>query len=118
MRQQFNDYDIDDAIKNRERNFKLFQKIVGIDPMEQIDWIVENGLDKFNYWFRCYETGLIYSPATVNQKPVERIIEWDAYEVRGGQGNSKLLCWDYPIGHDGVRAFHNAMREAEEDIKW
>ena len=67
MSYQLNDYDIDEAIKNRERNYKLFLKIVGENPLDQIDWIIENGLDKFNYWFRCYETGLIYSPATVEE---------------------------------------------------
>jgi len=73
------DYDIDDAIHNRKRNYKLFLKIVGENPLDQIDWIVENGLDKFNYWYRCYETGKIYSPATVEQE--------HSHGVRGGLGN-------------------------------
>ncbi|MGG0308345.1 hypothetical protein ABEY43_06975 [Priestia megaterium] len=70
MQQTFSDYDIDDAIHNRERNYKLFLKIVGENPLDQIDWIIENGLDKFNYWFRCYETGKIYSPATVKEEQI------------------------------------------------
>jgi hypothetical protein len=67
---QLNDYDIDEAIKKRKRNYRLFLKIVGENPLDQIDWIIENGLDKFNYWFRCYETGKIYSPATVKEKQI------------------------------------------------
>jgi len=112
MSQQFNDYNIDDAIKNRERNFKLFQKIVGVDPMEQIDWIIENGLNKFNYWFRCYETGLIYSPATVRQTSYE--VEEYRHEVRGGMGNNLLMCWD--TGETAI--YHRMKRDAELDIKW
>lgn len=118
MSQRFNDYNIDDAIKNRERNFKLFQKIVGVDPMEQIDWIVENGLDKFNYWFRCYETGLIYSPATVRQMPYIPESELYSGEVRGGQGNNLLMAWDYGMSYEEVSLFHRMMRDAERDIKW
>lgn len=92
MQQSFNDYDIDDAIHNRERNYKLFLKIVGKNPLDQIDWIVEHGLDKFNYWFRCYETGKIYSPATVEEykPPYEKLCE-SVFEVRGGTGNNLLL---------------------------
>lgn len=81
----YDDFSIDLYLANKRRNYELFEKIVGENPIDQIDWIIENGLDKFTYWYRCYETGSIYTPATVSEyKPV-------AYEVRGGMGNRVLI---------------------------
>jgi len=83
---QFDDFNIEEFRKRRARNYILFLKIVGVNPMDQIDWIIENGLNKFNYWFRCYEMETIYTPATVLEEEVEYI-----HEVRGGMGN--VILW-------------------------
>lgn len=62
----------------------MFYKLVGENPLDQIDWIIEHGLNKFNYWFRLYETNKLYNPATV-----EEYIE-NQFELRGGLGNQRI----------------------------
>jgi len=40
--------------ETKEDVWAKFQSKVGKSPMQQIDWIIENGLDKFNEWHRLY----------------------------------------------------------------
>lgn len=93
------DFNIDLYLANKRRNYELFEKIVGGNPLEQIDWIIENGLDKFTYWYRCYETGSIYSPATVEPYR-KRNVGMEMGYVRGGIGNKKLASWSYAYIED------------------
>lgn len=87
----YSDIDIEKEMEIKERNLKLFEKIVGDNPFKQIDWIIENGFNRFHHWYRCYETGAIYSPASV-----EEYIEYDCVmEVRGGHGNRILYTYQY-----------------------
>ncbi|MGG4434509.1 hypothetical protein AAXE64_08105 [Priestia megaterium] len=100
-------YDIDEAIHSRERNYNLFLKIVGENPLDQIDWIINNGLDKFNYWYRCYETGKIYSPATVRERSSLLEIEIEVMEFKGGLGDTLYRVKDKELNEwitvDGKR---------------
>lgn len=49
----------DEEIKNKKRNLELLYDVVGDNPLKHIDWIIENGLEKFNQWYRSYEDGSI-----------------------------------------------------------
>ncbi|MNG40144.1 hypothetical protein D3C84_1286010 [compost metagenome] len=59
--------------------------------MDQIDYIIDNGFDKYNYWYRCYETGSIYSPATVKQATIKK--EGVTVFVYGGKGNKRIASY-------------------------
>lgn len=89
------DYELKRELEIKVRNYKMFENIVGETPMEQIDYIIKNGLSKFHYWYRCYETGSIYTPATVKQAPKEGSM---MTYVCGGRGNAKLVGWSYGNG--------------------
>lgn len=54
-------------IKEQNRNKELFEKIVGESVFDQIDWIINNGLNKYHYWNMCYQEGSIYNPSTVSE---------------------------------------------------
>lgn len=41
------DEELDEQIKLREQRLKQFDEIVGSNPLEQIDWIIENGFNKY-----------------------------------------------------------------------
>lgn len=73
-------------LKTKERDLKLFEKIVGDTPMKQIDWIISNGFEKYDYWYMCYEEGRIYQPATV--EPFKE--NGTEIVVRGGLGNARI----------------------------
>lgn len=91
------DYELDKETKIRKRNHALFEKIVGESPIDQIDYIIRHGLNKYHHWFMCYENGTIYQPATVEQavKPYARLFEtYETTYVRGGIGNAKLIGWE------------------------
>lgn len=50
-------FEIDKAIKIEHSRLKTFYKIVGQEPMSQIDWIIENGFTKFNQLYRDIMNG-------------------------------------------------------------
>lgn len=72
--------------EERKRKLDLFEKIVGSEPMQQIDWIIDNGFNKFAHWWNSMESGMIYNPSTVKEfVPVT----YD-YTIRGGHGNKAI----------------------------
>lgn len=99
----------DQEIQNKKRNIELFERIVGDNPMKQIDWTIVNGLEKFHYWQKLCETGAIYSPATVERyKDSDSTLRlkrselrnddtYDEYEARGGIGNKVIFTYKLDV---------------------
>jgi len=49
----------DKEIEKKNENLQLFYNIVGDNPLEHIDYIIENGLDEFNRLQKSYEDGSV-----------------------------------------------------------
>lgn len=60
-------------IEEKEKNLQLFHKIVGDNPLKHIDWIIENGLEKFNSWYKSYEDGSIGRRQLLNSYEQHRV---------------------------------------------
>lgn len=93
--------DYSKEVSERKRNIDLFEKIVGSDPMQQIDWIIDHSFNKFAHWWDAMESGMIYSPATVKEYvPVTQ----NNY-IRGGRGNKRLISFDHFLATEGQSEF-------------
>lgn len=53
------DEEIEREVKKKEENLRLLHEIVGESPLDQIDWIIENGYDKYHEKYKSYEDGSI-----------------------------------------------------------
>jgi hypothetical protein len=74
------------AVDLRNKNLPIFFSIVGESPLEHIEYILKNGMKRFNYYLDCLEEGTLYAPATVNE--YRTIVK--RFEIRGGSGNKIL----------------------------
>lgn len=93
------DISLDREIKLRKSRIEKFDSIVGDSALKQLDWILENGLDKFNdtydkvldgKWVDEKTEPKILPPLSPNKKYASR----ETMYVMGGVGNGKLLSWD------------------------
>lgn len=53
------DEEVEREVKKKEENLRLLHEIVGESPLDQIDWIIENGYDKYHEKYKSYEDGSI-----------------------------------------------------------
>jgi hypothetical protein len=88
------DFNVEQEIVKMRRNQELFESIVGESPLNQIDWIIEHSLNKFNYWLYCSQRGTIYTPATVKEAPKIPKGNYETAYVRGGRGNQMLVSFE------------------------
>lgn len=87
--------DIDREIRLKQENLEMFHSIVGESPLSQIDWVIENGFQEFNKWYKSYEAG------TIKRLKLEEDREkWDDYIpqegdiiLRGGIGDRIIKVW-------------------------
>lgn len=123
------DESYDEEIKNKERNLKLFYEIVGENPLKQIDWIIENGFEKFNELFRSYENGSIGRSAANYEYKVGSIdastfqsfgctteetitaMEFLLYNNRQENSNSSKTNNEFRVNLSTVMPFHGQWRE-------
>lgn len=73
-------------LENMKRNQDMFEKIVGVEPMDQIDWIIKNSLNKYNHWLSASMNGKMYTPATVIEAPKRPILNPYPYTHRHSVG--------------------------------
>lgn len=53
----FNDDYLDEEIEQRNRRIRLFNKEIGSNPLDHIDWIIENGLGEYNEKYQYFISG-------------------------------------------------------------
>lgn len=110
-----NDY-LDEEIEQRDRRIKLFNKEVGSNPLDHIDWIIENGLVKYNKKYQYFvsgeherdeqekrmETSMAEWSKSTEVQVYQSLSECDDYsdrtmditEIRGGIGNKVLYTFE------------------------
>ena len=93
------DESYDEAIKNREHNLKLFYEIVGENPLKQIDWIIENGFEKFNKWFNSYEDGSINIKRNISNIPDFSVFQKGGYTTKEFADSVQLLARTNECGY-------------------
>jgi hypothetical protein len=91
----FIDPEMEREIEDKNRNYSIFQAIVGENPFDQIDWIIKHGFEKYHYYYMCYENRTLYAPATVKEAPKQVTYSGDTIQhyVSGGRGNAKLISF-------------------------
>lgn len=111
--------ELDEQFKIRQKRLKQFDEIIGENPLEQIDWIIENGFNKYIEIYNDIMSGEYqkkkeqeemdslldirtkrlklflddgHSTKTINN--YERVCE--TWSIMGGIGNKKLLSFISP----------------------
>lgn len=53
------DEEVERRIEQQEDNLKLLHETIGSNPLDQIDWIIENGYDEYYKKYKSYQDGSI-----------------------------------------------------------
>lgn len=103
----FNNDCLDEEIEQRDRRIKLFNKEVGSNPLDHIDWIIENGLAEYNEKYQYFISGNYE-----RDEKVRRFEEW-------GKHTSALIKTqekkerEIRLNLDQVMEFHMRKEEAQ-----
>lgn len=108
----------DQIIKGKEENLKLFNDIIGHNPLEQIDWIVANGFKEFNSLYRSCEDGSLLE----REREKKRLTE-DKNRIKRVQRATRLEKQNlfthdrnnFFISIDDARCFHQIESLKELD---
>lgn len=92
------DIDITREIEQQKSKMKKIEELTGNSPIKQIDWIIDNGLNKFHELCTSVMDGT-YQDDKINlityreQMYTDYIEDAVVTEIRGGLGNRKLDEW-------------------------
>lgn len=53
------DEEVERRLEQQENNLKLLHETIGSNPLDQIDWIIENGYDEYYEKYKSYQDGSI-----------------------------------------------------------
>src|SRR5690606_8436406 len=53
------DEEVERRLEQQESNLKLLHETIGSNPLDQIDWIIENGYDEYYKKYKSYQDGSI-----------------------------------------------------------
>ena len=94
----YDDIDIEREIEQQKNKAKKIEELTGNSPIKQIDWVIDNGLNKFHELCTSVMDGT-YQDDKINlityreQMYTDYIEDAVVTEIRGGLGNRKLDEW-------------------------